>query len=516
MNRNNLLNNLNKDQWDFIIIGGGATGFGIAVDAASRRYHVLLLEQYDFGKGTSSRSTKLMHGGLRYLKQGHAPLVKEALKERGLILQNAPHLVKPLGFIIPNYKWLDKHFYHIGLKIYDLLSGRLNIASSKGLSRKETLQAIPTVKQEGLKGGILYYDAQFDDARLLVSFAETLVEWGGTPINYMQVNQLIKKNGHICGVNVYDKINKTTHYLHSRIVINATGIFSDTIRKLDDSHINNMVAPSQGVHLVADRSFLRSNKAIIIPQTDDGRVIFIIPWHKHTLMGTTDTPMSKPVIEPLAQEEEIDFILEHASRYLSKKINKEDILSVFAGLRPLVRASAGKKTSKLSRGHSIRTSSSGLVSIVGGKWTTYRKMGEDTVNQAIAVAQPGKRKCQTKNLPLHGWMPNAITDLECIYGSDALLLQELIRNDPSLRKPLHPELPYLLVQIFWAIKREMALTVEDVLARRTRALFLNAKAAIKSAPMVASMLANELKQDKAWEKQQIETFTALAKGYCIR
>ena len=503
--------------WDFIVVGGGATGAGIAIDAATRGYEVLLLEQSDFGKGTSSRSTKLVHGGVRYLEQGNLSLVMEALKERGLLLQNAPHLVRNLGFVVPTYEWWESPFYGLGLKLYNLLAGKYGFGPSRILSKEETLALLPAIEQEGLRSGVIYFDGQFDDSRLLINLIQTAAEHGATPLNYVQVTDLTRgAEGLVNGVVARDAITGDEFRAQAKVVINATGAFSDNLRRAADSSAAPMMALSQGVHLVFDRSFLAGDSAIMVPHTSDGRVMFAIPWHGHVLVGTTDTPIDAPTLEPVALEQEIEFILKTASLYFAKKPSAADVLSVFAGIRPLVRSGEAGSTAALSRDHSIRIDSSGLVTICGGKWTTYRHMAEDCVNQAATLAALPEKDCVTQHLNIHGFYMNSdrFGHLS-VYGSDAPDIQSLMDSDPDLAGQLHPSLPYTGAQVIWAVRHEMALTLEDVLARRTRALFLNARAAIAMAPRVAELMCRELHQDAAWRQDQVQSFTAVAGLYVL-
>ena len=505
-------------EWDIIIIGGGATGVGCAVDAASRGYEVLLLEQCDFGKGTSSRSTKLVHGGVRYLEQGNIPLVREALKERGLLKQNAPHLVHELAFIVPNYEWWEMPFYGVGLKIYNLLSGKYGFGKSKILSKKETLERLPTLKKEGLRGGVVYYDGQFDDTRLLINLAQTAAEQNVTILNYARVFGITKdKNNRVNGVNFIDEESGQLFQAKAKAVINATGAFCDSIRKYADSSAKTLIAPSQGIHLTFDRSFLPTENAIMIPHTSDGRVLFAIPWHEHTVVGTTDTPIEKATLEPHALEQEIEFVLETAGEYLAKKPQRSDVLSVFVGIRPLVKSDDdGKNTAALSRDHTIEISDSKLVTITGGKWTTYRRMAEDCINQTAELANLSTVKSKTKNLKIHGFAENVqITDDLAFYGSDAQEIRELVSKNESFGEKLHQDLPYIVAEVIWAVRHEMARTVDDVLARRLRALFLNSKAAVEISPKVAEIMAQELEKDNFWQKSQISDFKEIAKNYLI-
>ena len=506
------------DPWDMVIVGGGATGVGVAVDAAARGYDVLLLEQCDFGKGTSSRSTKLVHGGVRYLEQGNISLVMEALKERGLLRQNAPHLVSDLGFVVPNYEWWEAPFYGVGLKVYNLLAGRYGFGASEILSRDETLLRLPTIKTEGLRGGVVYYDGQFDDARLLINLAATAVEQGALALNYTPATALTcDADGFVDGIVARDLESGRDFRAPARVVINAAGPQSDLVRRLVHADAAPLIAPSQGIHLVFDGSFLQGGTAIMVPHTTDGRVMFAIPWHGHTVVGTTDTPITDVTLEPRPFDHEIEFILETAGRYLRRPVTRADVLSVFVGVRPLVRSGSGGNTASLSRDHTIHIDPSGLLTIAGGKWTTYRHMAEDCVDHAATLARLPEKPCVTRNLNVHGFHRQAHNfGTLSVYGSDALLIQDLIRAEPSLATPLDPALPCCGAEVVWAARVEMARTVEDVLARRTRALFLNARAAMSMAPGTARLLAGELGRDDAWQAQQVAAFRAQAEGYLVR
>jgi glycerol-3-phosphate dehydrogenase len=506
-----------RQPWDLLVIGGGATGVGIAVDAASRGYDVVLVEQHDFGKGTSSRSTKLVHGGVRYLEQGNIALVMEALKERGLLRQNAPHLVSNLAFVVPNYDWWEAPFYGLGLKIYNALAGKYGFGPSEILTREETLARLPTIKTEGLRGGVVYYDGQFDDARLLINLAETAVDQGATLVNYIRVAAITKgADGFVSGVVAADQETGQQWTIGARVVVNATGAFSDAVRRLAEPDVQALIAPSQGIHLVFHHSFLSADSAIMVPHTSDGRVMFAIPWHGHTLVGTTDTPIETPTLEPRPLKEEIEFILETAGRYLRKAPTRDDVLSVFVGIRPLVRTGDGRLTAALSRDHTIHIDASGLLTTTGGKWTTYRNMAEHTVDQAADLARLPERPCVTRTLNVHGFHPNADRfGALGVYGSDALAIQDLTRATPALGAALHADLPYTGAEVVWSTRHEMARTVEDVLARRTRALFLNARAAAAIAPAVARLMAGELGWDSSREAAEVAAFSTLARGYQI-
>jgi glycerol-3-phosphate dehydrogenase len=503
--------------WDMIVVGGGATGVGVAIDAAARGYDVLLVEQSDFGKGTSSRSTKLAHGGVRYLEQGNIGLVMEALKERGLLLQNAPHLVHDLRFVVPNYDWWEAPFYGLGLKLYQLLAGKYGFGTSRMLSREETLEHLPTLKTEGLRGGAIYYDGQFDDARLLIHMVATAFEQGATLLNYVEVTGLTKDaQGFVDGVDARDVETGNEFPATAKVVVNATGAFSDLLRLKAEPSAAPMIVPSQGIHLVFDASFLQGESAVMVPHTGDDRVLFAIPWHGHTLVGTTDTPIAAATLEPVAMEQEIEFILATAGQYLTKAPARDDVLSVFAGIRPLVRGTGVASTAALSRDHVIHIDRSGLVTICGGKWTTYRHMAEDCVNQAATLAQLPEKPCVTHHLHIHGFHDDAKQfGSLAVYGSDAYEIRKLIETDARLGEPLHVALPYVKAEVIWAARHEMARTVEDTLARRTRALFLNARAALEMAPMVAELMASELGWDEDTATKQLAAFRDVASNYVL-
>ncbi len=505
------------EPWDLLVIGGGATGVGVAVDAATRGYAVLLLERVDFGKGTSSRSTKLVHGGVRYLEQGNVSLVMEALKERGLLRQNAPHLVHNLPFVVPSYTWWESPFYGIGMKIYDLLATRYSFGRSVILSREATLERLPNIQQDGLRGGVMYHDGQFDDTRLLIHMAMTAADHGAVLVNYAPVVELLRGvDEFVEGAVFADGETGERHEVRARVVVNAAGMFSDEVRRLAEPEAPAMIAPSQGIHLVLAREFLQGETAIMVPHTSDGRVLFAIPWHDRTVVGTTDTPIEGVSYEPKPLEEEIAFVLETAAQYLSRPPRREDILSIYVGIRPLVQAAGGdhKKTSALSRDHTVRIEDSGLLTIVGGKWTTYRNMAEDTVNHAATLGELAEVPCRTTDLRIHGWKEGTEPDdALAVYGTDAAGVRALVAEDAGLGELLHPALPYLKAEVVWAAREEMARTVDDVLARRTRALLLHARAAMECAPVVAGLLARELGRDAAWEAAEVSAFRAMAQQY---
>ncbi|HJZ91469.1 MAG TPA: glycerol-3-phosphate dehydrogenase/oxidase [Gemmataceae bacterium] len=516
MNRPDMLRRASdrKQPWDLVVVGGGATGAGVAVDAASRGYDVLLVERGDFGVGTSSRSTKLVHGGVRYLRQGHVSLVREALRERGRLRRNAPHIVHDLAFVLPCYSHWERAFYGAGLTAYDLLAGRERFGRSFVVSTREVRRRLPTVRTDGLRGGVIYHDGQFDDARLLIHLIHTAADLGATVLNYAAVTGLTRGPGaRVDGVVARDLEGGAEWRAGARVVVNAAGPFCDEVRRLADPGIAPLVAASQGSHVVLDRSFLPGDSALLVPKTPDGRVLFAIPWHGHTLVGTTDEPIPEAPPDPRPTSEEIDFILETAGRYFERQPSRTNVLSAFAGVRPLVKA-GGRHTASLARDHAIRVDAPGLLTITGGKWTTYRSMAEQSVNRAAALAGLCRRPCLTRELRIHGYheSPAELGDL-AMYGSDAPAIRSLMDHEPELAERLHPAMPYRGAEVVWAVRADMARTVADVLARRTRALFLNAGAAVEMAPRVAELLAREFGRDARWAVAQVAGFKALADGY---
>lgn len=522
MKRSDFIDQLknSKDQWDFIVIGGGATGVGIAVDAASRGYKTVLLEQSDFAKATSSRSTKLVHGGVRYLQKGDVALVREALRERGYMRKNAPHLVKNQRFIIGNYLWWERPFYTVGLMAYDFLAGSLGLGRSLPMSKKNVIKSIPQIVQDGLKGGVVYHDGQFDDSRLAINLVQTAVEKGAVAVNYAGVTSLLKdEKGKVSGVTVKDELTGDTFTLNGTCIINATGIFVDEIIKMDNKHEDPLVRPSQGVHLVVDKSFLGGDDAIMVPKTSDGRVLFGVPWHNRVILGTTDTPVKEFVLEPFALKEEVDFILETAGRYLTKKPTRKDVLCVFAGLRPLAapkKQADESKTKEISRSHKLIASDSDLITITGGKYTTYRVMAEETVNLAIKKKKIEFKPCVTKRMKIHGYKKTTDrSNWMYVYGSDQDAIAKVEKENPSFAEKLHKDLDFTASQVIWAIRNEMAMTLDDVLARRVRALFLDARKSIEIAPKVAKIMADEMGKNEKWIEEQVAAYTAIAKGYVM-
>jgi glycerol-3-phosphate dehydrogenase len=516
LNRNESIQQLTStSQWDIIIIGGGATGLGCAVDAASRGYKTLLLEKYDFAKGTSSRATKLVHGGVRYLEQGNIRLVREALMERGRLLKNAPHVCHTLAFVVPFYKWWQKVYYGVGLSVYEWLSGKLSLGKTILLNKKGALQNLPDLASEKLSGAVLYFDGQFDDSRLAINLAQTAIEQGATVINYFGVSGFVKQAGKIKGVVGKNEITGSNVEIAAAVVINATGVFSDELLQLAEGHQEKTIAPSQGIHLVVDKKFFKGTAGLMVPKTDDGRVLFAIPWHDKLLLGTTDTPVENITTEPRPLRQEIDFVIEHFNRYSSSSIGYSDVKSVFVGLRPLAKSSDEKKTAVMPRDHHIAVLPSGLIHVTGGKWTTYRSMAEHAVDKAVQSANLKPEVCKTKNLQVHGWVAANDTSHLSIYGSDAVFIKKMMEQDVSLAEKIHPEYPYTKAEIKWMVQNEMAVTVEDILARRICLLFTDAGAAVIAAPSVAAFMAKEMNKDEVWMNGQVVFFTKLAQGYLI-
>lgn len=514
--REDFLREIGEDrEWDVIVTGGGATGLGTALEAVSRGYRTLLLEAEDFAKATSSRSTKLVHGGVRYLQQGNVKLVLEALRERGRMLRNAPHLAHRRAFVIPAYAFWELPFYGAGLTVYDLLARREGLGRSRILSKSGTREALPTVRETGLKGGILYYDGQFDDARYAIALLRTFVDLGGTALNYAPVTALTKRTGTVSGVLATDRETGERFECRGKVVINATGIFSDDLRVMDEPGTEPIVTVSQGSHFVLPRRFLSGDSAMMIPRTSDGRVLFAIPWHGQVVVGTTDDLVPEARYEPQAMPDERRFLMEHIERFLGNRPSAAEIQSVWSGQRPLVRHGHAASTAAISRDHTVLISNSKLVTVTGGKWTTYRKMGEDVVDRAAPLAGLAVAPSKTPNLRLHGWslQPEARNEWERVYGADLRSLHSLAEEDPDLDEYLDPELPCRRAEVVWAARYEMARTVEDVLARRTRALFLNARASLEAAPEVARLLARELGCNEEWQHEQLSRFRAITAQY---
>ena len=520
MNRAQLLSSLNDGEkiWDVVVIGGGATGLGCAVDAASRGYSVALFEREDFAKCTSSRSTKLVHGGVRYLQKLEVDLVREALHERGLMKQNAPHLVKDQAFVISNYSHWENFLYFFGLLFYDILSFGFGYGRSRFISAGKVLEYLPTSAVKGLKGGVVYHDGQFDDSRMAINLAQTAVEQGAVVANYTAVEKVLHDaEGKACGVVVRDLLGDKSYEIKAKAVINAAGIFVDEVMQMDEPTMPKMVVPSQGVHIVLDMKFLQSDYAIMVPKTSDGRVLFAVPWHDKVVVGTTDIQRPVAESEPKPLDEEIDFILSTAALYMNPAPTRKDIVSVFAGQRPLAAPKKGGKNSKeVSRSHKIIVSDHDLITITGGKWTSYRRMAEDTIDKAIKMGKIAKRKCVTRKLKVHGWRPNPnLADHMYVYGSDEPAIRQMINDNPALGEKLSQKYDYTVAEVLWAVRNEMAQSVEDVLARRVRLLFVDAREAQKAAPRVAEIMAEELGHDKAWIDNQVEAFMKVSDNYIV-
>ncbi|MBQ8008842.1 MAG: glycerol-3-phosphate dehydrogenase/oxidase [Bacteroidaceae bacterium] len=518
MKREEQIERLRKSQniWDFVVIGGGATGLGCAVDAASRGYNVVLLEQDDFAKCTSSRSTKLVHGGVRYLQRGDVMLVLEALRERGRMKANAPHLVKDQAFVIANYTYWDNFLYFCGLTFYDMLSFGFGYGRSKFIRKASVLKRLPAIRKEGLKGGIVYHDGQFDDSRMAVNLAQTCIEQGGVVVNHIKANEILHdKRGKVCGVIAVDQETHESFTLKAKSVINAAGIFVDEVMTLDKPGHKPMVKPSQGVHLVLDMKFLQGNDALMVPKTSDGRVLFAVPWHGRVVVGTTDVLRDHPESEPRALDEEINFILQTAGLYMRPAPTRKDIITVYAGQRPLAAPkNEGKKAHEISRSHKIIVSANGLITITGGKWTSYRLMAEDTIDKAIAMHLVEARKCVTKHLKIHGWRPNPDLTNHCyVYGSDEPALHELESTDAEFQKKISPKYDYTVGEVVWAVRHEMARTIDDVLARRVRLLYIDAREALRVAPEVAQVIARERNLPQSWVDSQVLEFDSIARNF---
>lgn len=515
--RQKILNELGSaaQSWDVVIIGGGATGLGAAVESASRGYRTLLVERYDFAKGTSSRSTKLVHGGVRYLAQLNITLVSDALRERGHMLRNAPHLVHDQQFVVPAYSYSSLPYYGFGLMVYEWLSGKLSLGRSEMLSARTTIEKLPGIRHEGLRGGILYHDGQFDDSRYAIALLRTLEDLGGTAINYVEAVGLLENRGKVSGIKARDVETGSEFDVPGKVVVNACGVFVEGTLAMDHQKHDPLVAVSQGTHFVLPHSFMPGSTALMIPKTADGRVLFAIPWHGATIVGTTDESVDDAAVEPRAMDSEKNFLLDHIDRYFGRRPQPEEILSVWSGLRPLVKKGKAK-TSKLSRDHTILVSGTGLITVTGGKWTTYRRMGFDTINQACEVGNLPKAQSRTLELKLHGWTADDVAGVynwENVYGSDLPALRALAADDSRLDDLIHPRLPFRMREVVWGARYEMARTVEDLLARRTRALFLDARAALGAAPAVSKVLMAELNRDEIWRRKQLEDFSAVAKGY---
>jgi len=506
-----------KEPWDMLIIGGGASGLGAAVDSASRGYATLLLEGADFAAGTSSRSSKLIHGGVRYLQQGRLSFVFRSMLERELLLQNAPHLVHPLQFVVPTETVLSKYWIGMGLKIYDALAGQSAFQPSRLLSHSSLRTFIPELVADRFSGGVCYTDGQFDDARLAINLAQTIADLGGSVLNYMQVVGVIKSRGVVVGVDAIDVETGEHKEIFAKVVINATGVFTDEVRKFDDKEVEPSITFSRGSHIALDRDFFPCDNALLIPSTADGRVLFIIPWYNRILIGTTDVVAETPMAEPVATQEEIEYLLAHAARYLCRTPIVSDIRSAFAGIRALACPPKERwKSASISREHLVMVSPSTMVSSIGGKWTTYREIGEAIIDIAEKVGGFNARSCMTTTLPIHGYKQGGdISADRSFYGSDFLAINEMsgFGDSGTLNEKLHSDLSLRASDVIWAVQAEMARTVEDVLARRNRALFLDASASVEVAPKVAAIMKERLGKDELWVEREVLAFLRVAEGF---
>lgn len=515
--------------FDLIVIGGGATGCGVALDAASRGLKVALVEKNDFAEGTSSRSTKLVHGGVRYLEMAvkkldlvQYNLVRDGLRERYVLLKNAPHLSNRLSLVTPLYRWIDVPYVFSGLKLYDILAGKRNIGHSRLLSRKEVLRRFPTVKAEGLKAGVLYYDGQFHDVRMALSLALTAEKHGAAIVNHVAVTGLCKENGKISGAVLTDSLTGESWQLGAKGVINAAGPFADQIRLLDNPAADKIISASTGIHIVLDKRFAPPDTGLMIPETEDGRVLFVLPWENHALVGTTDEPAA--ITEhPQPLEAEIDYLLRHVARYFNLQVEKSDIKAVWSGLRPLVSDPKATDTAKLARDHVLEESTSGLLTIAGGKWTTYRKMALDTVDQALKLfnLSAPRPTCQTEHLPVlgsaeydekgdlvlseeFGFSADVASHLHQTYGDQAEQVAKLAESGYGAR--LVENHPVLEAEVLYSVRYEMAERVIDVLARRLTLALLDTDAARQAIPRVIEVMTKEL----GWDQQRCEVESLLA------
>lgn len=500
--------------WDVVVVGGGCTGLATALDASARGYRTLLVERGDFAGGTSSRSTKLVHGGVRYLRQGQVGMVYGALRERHRLRKNAPHLVNDLSLIVPAYRLWERVYYGTGLKVYDALARGRGLGRSRLLSRRACLNRVSTLRGHNLRGGVLYHDGQFDDARLGWALVRTAISLGCVALNYAEAVGLEESRGQIKGVRVRDLVDGGEWEARGAVVVNAAGPFADSVRRMDEPRQDPTVVLSRGAHIVVSSAFLPGDSAVLVPSTDDGRVLFAIPWQGHVVIGTTDVPVDEPSREPVPSEAEVDYLIDHAGRYLTRPITRPDILSAWAGQRGLIAAGTAENTAALSRGHSVGVSRRGLVTVTGGKWTTCRKVAQDTVNTAADVGGLSPAHTRTATLRLHGYSTRRdVLAPWRVYGTDAESAREMEEADEALSGLMHPGLPYRLSQAAWAARNEMAVRVEDVLARRTRALFLNARAASAAAPAVARVMARELGRGERWAEDEVRAFKGLASRY---
>lgn len=501
--------------FDVLVIGGGATGLGIAVDAATRGFRAALVEAGDFAQATSSRSTKLAHGGVRYLASGQVHLVYEALHERAVMMRNAPHLVAPQAFLLPTYTRWELPYYGAGLLLYDLMSGKSTMGRTSILGAAATVQAIPNLQPDKLSGSVRYFDGQFNDARLALALARTAADHGAVVLNYMRCVRLLTQQSRICGAALRDELDGSEHEVRAHVVINATGIFTDELRQMGDAATPPLLTVSRGTHIVVAAHVLGGSAGIMVPKTKDGRVIFAIPWQGHVVIGTTDVAAPTPLMEPGHTAAEIDFLIETINPFLASPVSRSDVLSVFSGLRPLVTGKSAM-TSKLSREHYIDVSPAGLITVAGGKWTTYRRMAQDALDYAAKHGMLAQRACVTAHTPLHGHSTSSVTSsagadsYKSEYGTDTTYLDAYTADDAAMAETIDAALPYTFAQCLYAVEHEMALTLEDVLSRRTRALLLDTQATLRAAPRVAALMAKALGRDDAWAAAQVATLHALA------
>lgn len=513
-----------REPWDLIVVGGGATGVGVALDAVARGHDVLLLERGDFAGETSSASTKLIHGGVRYLRQGNLRLVRESVVERARLLRNAPGYVRTMAFLVPAYRWWEKTYYGAGLTVYDRLAGRRGIGRTRVLGRDDALDRIPTLQVEGLRGGVLYHDAQFEDARLAFAVAREAAARGAVVLNHCELRalRLDETTGRVEGAVAVDRETGKAFELRARVIVSATGAGTDAIRRMADPDARPMIRRSRGSHIVLDGSFLPGRTALMVPETPDGRLIFAIPWEGVTVVGTTDIPVDEGDAHPSrATTEEVDYLLALVSRYLARPPLRGDVRAVFGGIRPLVAEPGADETSKIARDHVVRVEDSGLVVVAGGKWTTYRVMAEDTVDAAERVGGLERRAPATAELPIRagedgvGERGTGEGDAGEVGGSSAnggarsggaRMGLRLADVGDGNDRALHERLPYTETDVIRAVRHEMARTLDDVLARRTRALYLDARAAEACAPDVVRILARELGRDEAWAERELNRF----------
>ncbi len=527
------MKNINS-YFDIVVIGGGATGCGVALDASSRGFKTLLLEKKDFASGTSGRSTKLLHGGVRYLEsaiknldKNQYNLVKNSLHERYILLKNAPHLCHKTTLLTPIYKWTDVPYIFAGLTIYDLLAGKMSIGRSSFISRQKTLEEFPLIKQDALKGCIKYYDGQFNDMRMNITVAKTAQHYGASILNYSEVTEIIKENGKIKGVVFLDKIKKEKKEILCTALINATGVFSDNIRKMDNPDCANIMQISSGIHIVIDKKYAPKNGGVLIPKTDDGRVLFMLPWENSCIVGTTDEP--HPLSDyPSAKESEIKYLINHINRYFDVKITTNDIKSIWAGLRPLVKDSyTHSSTASIVRDHYIELSNSGLITITGGKWTSFRKMAEDTIDKAISIFQlRPKRQCITKNIKYYGsngfnmfykyqFMEHKGLDYDISkyllrnYGIKAQTIAKMAQNK-DFGERLINNMPYIKAEVVYSIKNEYAKKPLDFIIRRTAIAQTNMGLAKNILDKIIEIFAEELEwSNQTKNREKIEALHIL-------